>query len=131
MRMYTNSATDFEVEKVYLPAILLGNLELYPNPIHIEFCPAPTGQELAHSVGLTRCPLLQLPLQQWYFGQIKQADAEKLLLQTGNSTGTFLIRESESQPGNYVLSVRYKNCVKHYLIKKEDTGNNCMLHFTW
>ena len=40
----------------------------------------------------------------------------------GNVTGTFLVRESESQPGNYSLSVREGDTVKHYRIRKADTG---------
>ena len=39
----------------------------------------------------------------------------------GNVTGTFLVRESESQPGNYALSVKYNDVVKHYSIKKLNT----------
>ena len=80
------------------------------------------------NVGLTGCSLLQLPPQQhWYFGQIKRADAGKLLHKSGGPTGTFLIRDSESQPGNYALSVRCGIYVKHYLIKKTDTGKDCVL----
>ena len=41
----------------------------------------------------------------------------------GNVTGTFLVRESESQPGNYSLSVREGDTVKHYRIRKADTGS--------
>ena len=62
------------------------------------------------------------PSSRWFFGKIKRADAEKKLLQIGNQTGTFLIRESESQPGNYSLSVREGDSVKHYRIRKVDTG---------
>ena len=58
----------------------------------------------------------------WFFGRIKRADAEKKLLMQGNVTGTFLVRESESQPGNYSLSVREGDSVKHYRIRKADTG---------
>ena len=65
---------------------------------------------------------LSLPLARWFFGRIKRADAEKKLLQVGNQSGTFLIRESESQPGNYSLSVRDGDSVKHYRIRKVDTG---------
>ena len=36
--------------------------------------------------------------------------------------GTYLIRESESQPGNYSLSVRDGDTVKHYRIRKADSG---------
>ena len=76
---------------------------------------------------ITSLLTLKVPLQQWYFGQIKQADAEELLLQDGNSTGTFLIRESDSQPDNSSLSVQDGNRVHHYLIKKTDTGKECKL----
>ena len=36
-------------------------------------------------------------------------------------TGTFLIRESESQSGNYSLSIKCSDAVKHYCIRKVDT----------
>ena len=52
---------------------------------------------------------------------MKRIDAEKLLLMEGNVTGTFLVKESESQPGNYALSIKYNDVVKHYSIKKVDT----------
>ena len=58
----------------------------------------------------------------WFFGRIKRADAEKKLLQVGNQSGTYLIRESESMPGQYSLSVRDGDSVKHYRIRKVDTG---------
>ena len=58
----------------------------------------------------------------WYFGKIRRQDAEKLLLQAGNPKGTFLMRESESQPGNYSLSVNDGAQVKHYRIRKADSG---------
>nr|AAT67598.1 Src tyrosine kinase 3 [Suberites domuncula] len=67
-------------------------------------------------------PVKSVQAQEWFFGKIKRADAEKKLLQTGNQTGTYLIRESESQPGNYSLSVRDGDSVKHYRIRKVDTG---------
>ena len=53
---------------------------------------------------------------------MKRIDAEKLLFLQGNETGTFLVRESESQPGSYALSVKYSSVVNHYSIMKTDTG---------
>lgn len=58
----------------------------------------------------------------WFFGKIKRAEAEKKLLSPGNPTGTFLIRDSETMPGNYSLSVRDGDNIKHYRIRKLDTG---------
>ncbi|CAA9997820.1 unnamed protein product [Nesidiocoris tenuis] len=41
----------------------------------------------------------------WYYGRITRADAEKLLM--NKHEGAFLIRVSESSPGDFSLSV---NC---------------------
>jgi fyn-related kinase len=67
-------------------------------------------------------PVESVQAQEWFFGKIKRSDAEKKLLQVGNQSGTYLIRESESQPGNYSLSVRDGETVKHYRIRKIDGG---------
>lgn len=47
---------------------------------------------------------LHLSLFRWFFGAIKRADAENQLLYSGNQTGAFLIRESESEKGGFALS---------------------------
>ena len=61
--------------------------------------------------------------EEWYRGNIKRADAEKELLYKGqNCNGLFLIRESESKPGDYSLSIRDEDTVKHYRIKRWDDG---------
>lgn len=41
----------------------------------------------------------------WYYGRITRADAEKLL--SNKHEGAFLIRISESSPGDFSLSVKY------------------------
>lgn len=66
---------------------------------------------------------LPLFLHRWFFGRIKRSDAEKKLLAPGNPHGTFLVRESESQPGNYSLSLRENDNVKHYRIRTMDNGH--------
>ncbi|XP_049755340.1 tyrosine-protein kinase FRK isoform X1 [Elephas maximus indicus] len=58
----------------------------------------------------------------WFFGAIKRADAEKQLLYSENQTGAFLIRESESQKGDFSLSVLDDGVVKHYRIRRLDEG---------
>ena len=59
----------------------------------------------------------------WYRGNIKRADAERELLYKGqNCNGLFLIRESESKPGDYSLSIRDEDSVKHYRIRRWDDG---------
>lgn len=40
----------------------------------------------------------------WYHGHLSGKEAEKLLMQKGRP-GSFLVRESQSKPGDFVLSV--------------------------
>uniref|UniRef100_A0A8C6P1M6 protein-tyrosine-phosphatase n=1 Tax=Nothobranchius furzeri TaxID=105023 RepID=A0A8C6P1M6_NOTFU len=42
--------------------------------------------------------------ERWYHGHLSGKDAEKLLTDKGKA-GSFLVRESQSQPGDFVLSV--------------------------
>ena len=54
----------------------------------------------------------------WYFGKIKRITAEKKLLMSGNASGAFLIRDSESHAQDFSLSVRDENShIKHYRIQ--------------
>uniref|UniRef100_A0A8C3SSD8 Tyrosine-protein kinase n=1 Tax=Chelydra serpentina TaxID=8475 RepID=A0A8C3SSD8_CHESE len=55
----------------------------------------------------------------WFFGSVTRADAEKQLLCPENQAGAFLIRESESQKGEFSLSVFDGAVVKHYRIRQE------------
>ncbi|XP_055073067.2 tyrosine-protein kinase Lyn [Misgurnus anguillicaudatus] len=64
---------------------------------------------------------------EWFFKNISRRDAERQLLAPANKPGAFLIRESETTPGNYSLSVRDVNAdgsdgVKHYRIRTLDKG---------
>jgi len=59
--------------------------------------------------------------EDWFHGRIKRTDAEKILLLNGHH-GSFLIRESESKPGDYSLSVKEGDGVKHYHIRRMDDG---------
>lgn len=65
--------------------------------------------------------------EDWFFGKISRKEAEKLLMATDNTRGTFLIRDSEHNPMGYSLSVKdweeTRGChVKHYKIKPLDKG---------
>ncbi|XP_007521118.1 tyrosine-protein kinase FRK isoform X2 [Erinaceus europaeus] len=63
-----------------------------------------------------------LQAEPWFFGAIKRADAEKQLLHRQNENGAFLVRESESQKGDFSLSVLDRGVVKHYRIRRLDDG---------
>ncbi|XP_061897807.1 tyrosine-protein kinase Lck [Entelurus aequoreus] len=63
----------------------------------------------------------------WFFRNISRNDAMRLLLAPGNTRGSFLIRDSETAPGSYSLSVRDLDQstgegVKHYRIRNLDNG---------
>ncbi|KAM9369811.1 tyrosine-protein kinase Lck isoform 2-T2 [Phaethornis superciliosus] len=63
----------------------------------------------------------------WFFKNISRKDAERQLLASGNTHGSFLIRESETSKGSYSLSVRdfdqnHGETVKHYKIRNMDHG---------
>ncbi|XP_067637047.1 tyrosine-protein phosphatase corkscrew isoform X2 [Eurosta solidaginis] len=68
------------------------------------------------------CRLLYFP---WFHGNITGKEAEKLILERGKN-GSFLVRESQSKPGDFVLSVRTDDKVTHVMIrwqeKKYDVG---------
>nr|XP_046147366.1 tyrosine-protein kinase SRK2-like [Oncorhynchus gorbuscha] len=67
-------------------------------------------------------PVESLDAEPWYFADTKRVDAEKLLLSEGNQHGAFLIRHCESQKGELSLSVLDRDKVKHYKLRKVDTG---------
>ena len=65
--------------------------------------------------------------EEWFFGQISRREAEDLLMAHTNARGTFLIRESEQNPGGFALSIKDYDQerlyhVKHYKIKPLDNN---------
>lgn len=54
--------------------------------------------------GLIPSNYIEMRKHDWYYGRITRADAEKLL--TNKHEGAFLIRVSESSPGDFSLSVK-------------------------
>ncbi|XP_077979364.1 crk-like protein [Glandiceps talaboti] len=53
----------------------------------------------------------------WYFAKIQRTEAQRLLY--GTRHGRFLVRDSTSCPGDYVLSVSENAKVSHYIINRE------------
>nr|XP_027203646.1 probable serine/threonine-protein kinase tsuA [Dermatophagoides pteronyssinus] len=58
-----------------------------------------------------------LDQHKWYHGNISRSDAEQLL--SCGINGSFLVRESESSPGQRTISLRYDGRVYHYHIKQD------------
>ncbi|KAH8384584.1 hypothetical protein KR093_001801 [Drosophila rubida] len=72
----------------------------------------------------------------WFHGRLTREDADELLKQ-GCDDGTFLVRESSTATGDFVLSLLYQGEVCHYQIRRhgedaffsiEDKGQTKILH---
>lgn len=61
----------------------------------------------------------------WFAGKIARSQAERLVSRQNLPKGTFLIRERETEPLEYALTIRDENTqrglnVKHYKIRRLD-----------
>ncbi|XP_017029742.1 tyrosine-protein kinase Abl isoform X4 [Drosophila kikkawai] len=65
-------------------------------------------------------PLNSLEKHSWYHGPISRNAAEYLL--SSGINGSFLVRESESSPGQRSISLRYEGRVYHYRISEDSDG---------
>lgn len=54
----------------------------------------------------------------WYHGLLTRSRAEEVLRANGFEEGLFLVRESSSAIGDFVLSVVHANDVIHYQIRR-------------
>uniref|UniRef100_A0AAY5EQS4 Tyrosine-protein kinase n=1 Tax=Electrophorus electricus TaxID=8005 RepID=A0AAY5EQS4_ELEEL len=68
-----------------------------------------------------------LEVEKWFFKDLSRRDTERILLAPGNKAGSFLVRESETTPGSFSLSIRdltpeSGDIVKHYKIRTLDHG---------
>uniref|UniRef100_A0A669D6P8 protein-tyrosine-phosphatase n=1 Tax=Oreochromis niloticus TaxID=8128 RepID=A0A669D6P8_ORENI len=65
--------------------------------------------------------------ERWYHGHLSGRDAEKLLTEKGKA-GSFLVRESQSKPGDFVLSV-LTNEEKHDNVDRKTKVTHVMIHY--
>ncbi|GAB0098947.1 Tyrosine-protein kinase [Sergentomyia squamirostris] len=54
----------------------------------------------------------------WFHGRVSRDRAEQILREEGYGDGVFLVRESNSSSGDYVLSVLHQGQVCHYQIRR-------------
>ena len=63
--------------------------------------------------------------ERWFHGHLSGKEAERLMLDKGKD-GSYLVRESTRNPGNFVLSIRQEDSVIHVMIRciesKYDVG---------
>nr|CAB3245984.1 tyrosine-protein kinase Fgr-like [Phallusia mammillata] len=72
-------------------------------------------------------PMGGLDCEEWFFGKISRKECERTLINNRSARGTFMIRESETAPGAYSLSISDEDpqkglTVKHYRIRQLDNG---------
>ncbi|XP_039611514.1 tyrosine-protein phosphatase non-receptor type 11b isoform X1 [Polypterus senegalus] len=65
--------------------------------------------------------------ERWYHGHLSGKDAEKLLMEKGKA-GSFLVRESQSKPGDFVLSV-LTNEEKHENVERKTKVTHVMIRY--
>ncbi|XP_075882655.1 tyrosine-protein phosphatase non-receptor type 11b isoform X2 [Nelusetta ayraudi] len=65
--------------------------------------------------------------ERWYHGHLSGRDAEKLLMEKGKA-GSFLVRESQSKPGDFVLSV-LTNEEKHESVDRRTKVTHVMIRY--
>lgn len=65
-------------------------------------------------------PMQSIDKEPWYHGRIARTEAEFLL--SNGIDGSFLVRESQSSPGEYSISMRYDGKVLHYRVSKSAAG---------
>uniref|UniRef100_F6V8G1 GRB2 related adaptor protein 2 n=1 Tax=Monodelphis domestica TaxID=13616 RepID=F6V8G1_MONDO len=66
-----------------------------------------------------------VPLYSWFHEDISRHDAESLLM--GKDVGSFIIRASQSSPGDFSISVRHEDDVQHFKVMRDAKGH----YFLW
>ncbi|XP_063789692.1 growth factor receptor-bound protein 14 isoform X2 [Pseudophryne corroboree] len=62
--------------------------------------------------------------QPWFHHNISRHEAQKMIVQQGLVNGVFLVRESQSTPKSFVLSMCYGQKIKHFqIVPIEDGGD--------
>ncbi|XP_072270496.1 tyrosine-protein kinase Srms-like [Pyxicephalus adspersus] len=83
--------------------------------------PSPTNQtQLQNSANIRDEP--------WYVEVSNRNEAEILLLSPPNTHGSYLVRPSDTNPGQYSLSVRNENKVTHFRIQTDHRGEYYLQH---
>ncbi|XP_029784727.1 GRB2-related adapter protein isoform X2 [Suricata suricatta] len=77
--------------------------------------------ELRGAEGFIPKNYIRIKPHPWYSGRISRQLAEEILMQR-NHLGAFLIRESESSPGEFSVSVNYGDQVQHFKVLREASG---------
>jgi len=85
-----------------------------------EWCEAHSAGQVGWVPSNYVTPVNSLEKHSWYHGPIARNAAEYLL--SSGINGSFLVRESESSPGQRSISLRYEGRVYHYRISEDSEG---------
>ncbi|KAM5325704.1 growth factor receptor-bound protein 14 isoform 1-T1 [Glossophaga mutica] len=78
--------------------------------------PTATSQSSASNMAIHRS-------QPWFHHKISRDEAQRLIIQQGLVDGVFLVRDSQSNPKTFVLSMSHAQKIKHFqIIPVEDDG---------
>lgn len=78
--------------------------------------PTASSQSSATSLAIHRS-------QPWFHHKISRDEAQRLIIQQGLVDGVFLVRDSQSNPKTFVLSMSHAQKIKHFqIIPVEDDG---------
>lgn len=95
--------------------------------LSLEFGPNWHRGELNGKKGVLPKNYVKLYENKWFAGSIPRIEAEKTLL-TQPFDGAFLVRNSESSPEDFSLSVKFRNTVQHFRIY-DHAGGYYLLKF--
>nr|XP_057937933.1 growth factor receptor-bound protein 14 isoform X2 [Doryrhamphus excisus] len=77
----------------------------------------------AHGSPSASHTFLATPAQPWFYGKLSRDEAQRLIAQQGPVDGLFLVRESQSKPNSFVLSLCHTHKAKHFqIVPVEDGG---------
>lgn len=83
--------------------------------------------ELRGRYGFVPSNYIQMEPNPWYHGRLLRDEA-RCLLEATNTPGAFLLRDSESSPGDFSLSVYHNDGVQHFKILVEHSLGR---YFLW
>lgn len=81
--------------------------------------------ELGSQEGYVPKNFIDIQFPEWFHEGLSRHQAENLLM--GKEVGFFIIRASQSSPGDFSISVRHEEDVQHFKVMRDNKGN----YFLW